>query len=189
MARIALFGGSFNPPHIAHQLACLYVRETAAVDEVWMVPTFRHPWAEGHDAPAHPIKQELAPFDDRFEMCRRAAARLPGVTVSRVEAELGGESRTLLTVQHLRKTRPGDAFTLVVGADLVAERHLWFGYRELEQLVDFFVLGRAGHGGPPPELPAVSSTDIRAALRRGDDVSRLVSQGVLSYIRERGLYQ
>ena len=61
MARIALFGGSFNPPHVAHQLACLYVLETAVYDQLWMIPTARHPFAKA-----------LAPFPGRLETAHRA---------------------------------------------------------------------------------------------------------------------
>jgi nicotinate-nucleotide adenylyltransferase len=178
MARIALFGGSFNPPHVGHQLACLYVLETSACDEVWMVPTF-----------VHPFEKQLAPFPDRLEMCRRAAARTQGLRVSTVEAELGGESRTLHTVQHLQREHPHDAFSLVIGADLLAERHLWYRADELERLCPFIVLGRAGYAGPEPALPEVSSTAIRARIARGEDCSRLVGREVLAYIHERGLYR
>ena len=177
MPRVALFGGSFNPPHVAHQLACLCTLELSGCDEVWMVPTFQHPF-----------QKSLAPFEDRFEMCRRAAQHLVGVQVSRVEAEMGGESRTLNTVKHLHRHHPGHQFTIVIGADLVDERKTWFGYEELAQMVSFFVIGRAGLG-PMPQLPAISSTDIRARIGRGEDVSRLVPESVLEYIREKGLYR
>ena len=63
--RVALFGGSFNPPHVAHQLAALYVLETAPVDELWFVPAFEHAFGK-----------PLAPFDDRLAMCELAAAAL-----------------------------------------------------------------------------------------------------------------
>ena len=43
MRRVAFFGGSFNPPHVAHQMACLYVLETQPVDAVLVAPTWRHP--------------------------------------------------------------------------------------------------------------------------------------------------
>ena len=43
MTAIALFGGSFNPPHVAHQLVALYVLETQPIDELWFVPTYTHP--------------------------------------------------------------------------------------------------------------------------------------------------
>ena len=42
MTRVALFGGSFNPPHVAHQLVALYVLETQPVDELWFVPVYEH---------------------------------------------------------------------------------------------------------------------------------------------------
>jgi len=180
--RIALFGGSFNPPHIAHELACLLLLETGRCDEVWMVPVFQHPFA---DSP----NKALVAFDHRFAMCERASARIAGVRVSRVEAELGGESRTLHTVKHLIATRSQDSFALVVGADLLSERYLWYGWDELEKLVEIIVLGRVGYGGPEPLLPAVSSTDIRARISRGEDVSRLVSNDVLRYIEKERLYQ
>ena len=177
MPRVALFGGSFNPPHVAHQLACLVTLELSGCDEVWMMPTFQHPF-----------QKSLAPFEDRFEMCRRAAQHLGGVQVSRVEAELGGESRTLQTVKHLRRLHPAHAYTIVIGADLVDERKSWFGWDELEKMVDFFVIGRAGKG-PEPQLPPISSTEIRGKLARGEDVSRVVPQSVLEYIAEKGLYR
>ena len=46
MTTVALFGGSFNPPHIAHQMVALWVLETQAVDGLWMLPTWRHPFGK-----------------------------------------------------------------------------------------------------------------------------------------------
>ena len=65
MREVALFGGSFNPPHVAHQMVCLFVLETCRVDAVWMVPTFRHAFSK-----------ELCGFEHRFRMCELAAAPL-----------------------------------------------------------------------------------------------------------------
>ena len=57
MARVALFGGSFNPPHVAHQMVALYVLETQPVDELWFVPTY-----------AHPFGKALVDYDHRIAM-------------------------------------------------------------------------------------------------------------------------
>jgi nicotinate-nucleotide adenylyltransferase len=177
--RVALFGGSFNPPHVAHELAALYVLETTPVDELWFVPCFKHPF-----------EKTLEPFADRVEMCRRAAAALgPRARVSVVEGELGGESRTLRTVKALQEKHPDDRFSLIIGADLEAEVSSWYGAEELRRLVDFIVVGRGGFsGGRGPAMPEVSSSDVREKLRNGAPVDVLVSRSVLDYVRQRKLY-
>ena len=180
--RVAVYGGSFNPPHVAHQLAITYVLATARprVDELWMVPTFKHPF-----------DKQLAPFADRARMCELAAAPFGArVRVSRVEEELGGESYTLRTVKALLQRHPGIELALVIGADLVAERERWHGWAELKALVPFVVVGREGApatGGV--QLPAVSSTLVRQRVARGEPIDTLVAADVADYIAARALYR
>jgi nicotinate-nucleotide adenylyltransferase len=178
--RVALFGGSFNPPHVGHQLAALYVLETGGFDELWFVPCFRHPF----DKP-------LEAFELRLEMARRTADPLgPRARVDEIERDLGGTSKTLRTVKALRDRHPAAAFSLVIGADLAAERDSWHGAAELKSLVGFTIVGRQGREGPegPLAMPEVSSTEIRERLARGLSVESLVPRGVLDFIRERKLY-
>jgi len=180
--RIALFGGSFNPPHVGHQMAALHVLETAAVDELWFVPAFQHPF-----------DKVLAPFDDRLRMCELAAAALGSrARVSDIERSLGGPSRTLRTVQTLQQRHPHDVFSLVIGTDLVGEVDTWTGAADLRRLIPFIVVGRAGRGMPGApagvDIPDVSSTEIRAALAAGRPPSAEVPKSVLDYIASRGLY-
>ncbi|MEK6607037.1 MAG: nicotinate-nicotinamide nucleotide adenylyltransferase [Myxococcota bacterium] len=180
--RIALFGGSFDPPHVAHQMAALWAIATARADRVLWVPCHRHAFGK-----------QLAEFHDRFEMCVRAAAFLgERGEVSRVEEQIGGESRTLMTLLRLREERRGASFTLLIGADLVEERTRWAGYDEISRIAQFLVIGRQGAPRPgqadSPPLPAVSSTSIRARISRGEDVSQLVPAAVLDHVRARGLY-
>ena len=185
--RIALFGGSFNPPHVAHQMAALYVLETAPIDEIWLLPTFRH--AHG---------KALAPFDDRLAMCELATRALGArAKVSDVERELGDESRTLRTLRTLQARFAAHIFSLVIGADLLAEVPSWYGGAELQRSVPFIVVGRsgaatgssgAGRGGALA-LPEISSTQVRAALAAGTSVEGLVPRAVLDYIYGHNLYQ
>jgi nicotinate-nucleotide adenylyltransferase len=183
VARVALFGGSFNPPHVGHLLCAAYVIATAEVDELWVIPCFRHPF-----------DKRLEPFDDRFEMCRRTMAPLGGsITISPVEQELGGESKTLITVKHLADRHPEHSFRLVVGSDILREREKWFGWPDIERLAPPIYVAREGYDGAEtaglPRLPSVSSTDVRARLARGEDTSTLVPRAVVEYIRTRGLYR
>ncbi|MDP8998839.1 MAG: nicotinate-nicotinamide nucleotide adenylyltransferase [Myxococcota bacterium] len=180
--KIAVFGGSFNPPHVAHVLAGALVRSTEDVDRLLVVPTYRHPFGK-----------PLEPFSDRLAMCELAMAWMRGVEVSRVEATLGGESRTLRTLQHLAEAYPGCSLRLVMGADVLAEAPRWFGFDEIARLAPPIVLGRVGvdvPGAGPALLPNVSSTHVRAVIARGawSEAEKLVPQAVLGYVRARGLY-
>ena len=69
--RVAVFGGSFNPPHVAHVLACALVLAVEDVERVLVVPTFVHPFAK-----------PLAPYDERLAMCALAFRGMPAIEVS-----------------------------------------------------------------------------------------------------------
>lgn len=182
MTTVALLGGSFNPPHIAHQMACLVALESVGADEVWMVPTYRHVFGK-----------ELAPFDHRVAMCERAIAVFGGrASVCRVEAELGGDaSRTYDTLLALGHRYPERRFRLLVGSDILAESERWYRWDEVERLGDLIVLERPGYPSAralPPALPPVSATEIRERLREGGAPQGLLPRGVWDYIRKEGLY-
>jgi nicotinate-nucleotide adenylyltransferase len=179
---VAVFGGSFNPPHVAHVLACALVLSVEEVDRVLVVPTYKHPFSKS-----------LAPYDDRVTMCKLATAWMPGVAVSRVEEELGGESRTLRTLEHLASANAEWRLRLVIGADILTEAPRWFGFESIAKLAPLIVLGRAGvaaSGAGPQLLPEVSSTQVREAIARGawSELRGLVPRQVLAHARERGLY-
>jgi nicotinate-nucleotide adenylyltransferase len=182
--KVGIFGGSFNPPHVAHVLACALVRAVEDVDRVLVVPTYKHPFAK-----------PLAAFDDRVTMCELGMAWMPGVEISRVEEDLGGESRTLRMLEHLARAHAEWQLRLVIGADILAEAPRWFGFETITKLAPPIVLGRAGAAAArgsdvPALLPEVSSTRVRAAIASGswDEVERLVPRSVLAYVRARGLY-
>lgn len=182
MTTFAVFGGSFNPPHISHVLALVVVHAQFEVDRLLVVPTYQHPFAKS-----------LAPYEDRVKMCELAMGWLPRVEISRVEEELGGESKTLRTIEHLRTKHPGVDFRWVMGADIVVESAKWHRFDRVKELAPPIVLGRAGvsfEGAPPPVLPAISSTEVRARLADGNTagIEALVPKAVIAYARERRLY-
>jgi len=180
---VAVFGGSFNPPHVSHLLAVTVALARFDLHRVLVVPTYQHPFAKS-----------LAPYDDRVRMCELAMGWLPKVEVSRVEEELGGESRTLRTLEHLHAKHPRWSLRFLMGADLVTESAKWYGFDRIAQLAPPIVLGRVGveyPGAPVPVLPDVSSTDVRAGIAEGrwDDLGPLVPRAVLEHARARGLYR
>ncbi|MBX3204317.1 MAG: nicotinate (nicotinamide) nucleotide adenylyltransferase [Labilithrix sp.] len=179
---VGVFGGSFNPPHLAHVLTLAVVLARFEVERLLVVPAFKHPFAKS-----------LAPYDDRVAMCELAMGWLPRVEVSRVEEELGGESRTLRTIEHLRARHPNRPLRFIMGADLMLESSKWYAFDRISALAPPIVLGRAGveyPGAPTPVLPAISSTEVRARLAAGDldGLDELVPPAVIAYARSRALY-
>src|SRR5205085_1006693 len=141
MTRVALFGGSFNPPHVAHQLVALYVLETQPIDELWFVPTY-----------AHPFGKQLAPYEDRLAMCELATHTLGDrVRVSRAEEELAKRpefvaSRTLDLVEYL--AGQGHQLRLVIGTDILGETAKWHRWSDVIAIAPLIVVGRTGHALP-----------------------------------------
>ncbi|MCS6901357.1 MAG: nicotinate-nicotinamide nucleotide adenylyltransferase [Myxococcales bacterium] len=180
--RVAIYGGSFNPPHMGHVLAVTYALAVHPVDAVLVIPCFQHPFAK-----------DLVSFSHRFALCERAFGWLPGVEVSRVEAELGGESRTLRTLEALRERYPSWSFRLLVGADILHDAPQWYAFDRVTELAPLLVLGRCGvvaPGAPQPLLPEVSSTELRTWLQGGNlaRARELMPSRVMDYILQHGLY-
>jgi nicotinate-nucleotide adenylyltransferase len=179
--QVALLGGSFNPPHVGHLLAAHYVRATQGVDEVWFMPTFRHPFGKA-----------TAPFEHRVRMCELLCQDAAGwMKTSRVESEVGKDGRTVDTLEFLLARYPEHRFTLIIGSDILKDLPSWKDFERIQRMARVVVLYRAGYPadeavGPP--LALVSSTDIRDRLMRGELPSDLVPSAVLAYAREHHLY-
>lgn len=179
---LAVFGGSFDPPHLGHVLLATYALSMTLVERVLVLPVYRHAFGKA-----------LSDFDERLMMCRIAFADLKRVEISDYERVLGGESRTLRLVRALGEAYPGHRLRLLVGADILRERDAWQGFDEIQKLAPLLVAGRAGYeteAVPPdaPVLPDVSSTRVREALARGDSVAAWVPARVREHIAARGLY-
>ncbi len=178
----ALFGGSFNPPHYGHFLAAAWALLSGQVDEVWMMPAYRHPFGK-----------ELAPFDHRVEMCRLGCSALSErIKVVEWEREFN-TVYTVDTVRLLKSKFPSRRFRLLIGSDILGERDKWKDFEVLEKLAPPLIAPRGGfsdvYSPIPPLLPELSSREIRQKIASGDSsVEYLLPPAVLGYIREHGLY-
>jgi nicotinate-nucleotide adenylyltransferase len=183
---IAVFGGSFDPPHVAHLLVVSYVLAVGEFERVLVVPVFEHA-----------LDKQLAPFADRLDLCLHAFAELPHVEVSEIEADLPRPSYTVRLLERLRADRPDESLRLIIGSDVLPETPRWHDFESVKALAPPFVITRAGFEGEglgPALMPDVSSTRVRELLaRRGDpavdrELAWLVPRRVRERISERGLY-
>lgn len=187
-APIALFGGSFNPPHLGHLGVCAHVLRVHP-GELWLLPTF-----------VHPFGKRLAAFEDRVAMCELLLADLDDPThrarVLTVERDVPARTgRTIDTLRYLCGLHPGRAFRLVLGADLFEERHQWKDFDEVERLAPPLWIPRRGFDeanralGLTPFLGDVRSVEIRARLSSGESLEGLVTERVARYISRHALYR
>ncbi len=207
---IAIVGGSFNPPHLCHIFIVQYILAVAKPAQVWLLPCYQHAF-----------RKTLALFEHRLAMCALAveAFRDERVKALPFERDRQGTSWTIDTARYVKRLYPDDRFLWVIGSDVLAELHRWKNFDELQQLVDFWVVPRAGT--PPSRgatraqagsehaavaiqrliaqaqeleqqgmfLPNISSSQIRERIRQGLPIHHLVSTSVAEYIDHHQLYR
>jgi nicotinate-nucleotide adenylyltransferase len=193
LERIALLGGSFNPPHLGHLFLADQVIHEFHYDRVIFVP-----------ARVRPLKDIAAGADDadRLEMLRLACRRNPRFDLEDCELSRNGPSFTFDTICYIEKKYAGSIvgkIGLIIGDDLIPDFDRWYHYRDLVDRCDIILARRLrGEGEIPFPYPhlvldnallKVSSTDIRHRIADGRSFRYLMPPKVYKYIVEKGLYQ
>lgn len=215
LRRIGVFGGTFDPIHLAHLRCAEEACEQLGLDQVLLVPAAD---------PPHKQHRRVTPARHRLAMVRLAAAGNPRFRVSSIEIERSGPSYTVDTLRSLRlRLGPGARLTLLVGLDAFRDIGTWRDYRALFALADLAVWSRppGARGRPRALLPVaarqdfcyakdqttlihrtgtriqfltvtaldISASDVRLRLHRGRSVRYLVSPAVERYVTREGLYR
>jgi len=191
--RIGVMGGTFDPVHHGHLVAASEVAQVFTLDEVVFVPTGQ-PWQKDD--------RQVSPSEDRYLMTVIATASNPRFSVSRIDIDRGGPTYTIDTLRDLRAERGDEAeLFFITGADALAQIMSWQDVNELFKLAHFVGVTRPGHrltgDGLPEdnvslvEVPAlaISSTDCRQRVARGEPIWYLVPDGIVQYIAKRRLYR
>jgi len=200
--KIGIFGGAFNPVHNGH----LHLIDTLCdtplapdntpVERMLIIPTADPPHRTGAD---------FAPGEDRIRMLRLALTN-PKAEICDIEFRLPGKSYTFNTVTALRELYPEDSFYLFMGTDQLLHFNEWYRCDELAQMAQIVAFPREDGDMPRiaqfiaenPSLHAaavtavpyeMSSTRIRAAVKNGEDIRRIVPPAVANYVKEHRLYE
>ena len=162
--RIAVYGGSFNPPHVAHAMVASWLLWTDQVDEVWMVPVYRHAF-EGIQ------QKKLVDYQQRVQWCHLLTKDVDKrIKVSDIESHLPTPSYSIDTLTALRDREPIYQFRLVIGADVLPDLPKWKEWNRIEKEFSPIIVGRDGYACPKDAVsfPAVSSSQIRKELQQGN---------------------
>ena len=194
MKRVGLFGGSFNPVHVGHLVIAEQALSQAALDLVLWMPAFR---------PPHKAAEHLPSAFDRLAMCRLATVGHPGFDVSDLEIQREGVSYTVDTVVELERLHPDWDLHLILGGDSLSALNTWKNPEALLENVTLIVYPRHGDettadrltatqtGGILLDAPllAISASDVRGRLARGQSARYLLPDRVLSYVEDHALYR
>jgi nicotinate-nucleotide adenylyltransferase len=188
--RLGVFGGTFDPPHIAHLVVAIDVRDALELDEV-LVVVAGEPWQKVD-------RREVSPARVRFEMTRLAVEGVDRLRACDLEVDRAGPSYTVDTLAELARLHPGAELHLILGADAAAGLHTWERAEGLAALCRIVVVDRPGTRTSVPEGFAVeridaprldlSSTELRDRVATGRSVRFLVPEAVRSFIEARELY-
>ncbi len=180
--KIAVYSGSFNPLHIGHLAIMKHVTEEAGFDYVYLIVS-----------PKNPLKDGISSITgrDRYEAAVQAVRKHPElrVWVDDIELTMPEPHYTIRTLDALREREPENEFTLIIGADNLADIRRWRDYRRILSEYGVAVFPRIGFSLPDikydlqdeasnyritlldAQLVNISSTDIRNAIAAGDDPS------------------
>jgi nicotinate-nucleotide adenylyltransferase len=199
--RLGIFGGTFDPVHLAHLVMADQCREQARLDQVLFIPAPR---------PPHKREQPVTPFAQRVEMLGLAISGQPAFRIDELERDRPGPSYTADTLQELKERDPAAELCLIVGSDSLHDLPVWYEPARILELATLLVVARPGSAVLSEEalranlkLPAVhpvrvqrvdmplleiASRDIRRRLTEGRSVRYLIPRAVEAYIADKGLY-
>ena len=205
---VAVFGGTFDPPHLGHLSMLDAAFSAGVVDKAVVVPAAR---------PPHKAAEPAADFEDRLEMARLMGEGVSGkVAVSDIESRLDsdGPTYTFETMAALETEMPGVELRFLIGGDSLVALHTWFKARGIVERWGVVTVPRRGEGDGSeatervlaenwsPEIASrllesilpcgmedVSSSAVRRLLAEGKDASVFLQPAVSAYIKRKGLYK
>ena len=199
--KVAIMGGAFDPPTLGHLKVAQYVLNTSRTfDEVWLMPCCNHLYGK-----------KMADSKYRLEMCDLLTKEDKRIKTFdyEIKKEFSGETYQLIKIlleEDFAKNQYD--FSLVIGMDNALTFDKWVNYSLLERMIRFVVVPRKGYnindrpdvnwflkqphiylGTSDSPIPEISSTEIREAIQKGEDISKMTTELVVRYIEEQKLYR
>ena len=193
---IVLFGGSFNPPHMGHEIVLTQAFDLIPhLDAIWLLPTYQHTFVKNNDLA--PVQHRLAMAKLLLHPTKPWRSR---VNVQDCEITQKMSGQTIDSLQFLQKKFPQHQFSFLMGSDQLKAFDLWHDWQKLLELIPFYIYPRAGFPFKPlyPNMKIlehplqiitnISSTIVRQRLHDGLTINHLVPLKIADYIQKNKLY-
>lgn len=197
MKKIAIYGGSFDPPHKGHKLLAENLASVCGAEKVIIIPTALSPFKNSSSATA----------EDRLDMCK-LFFKEDLFSISDIEIKRGGKSYTVDTLAQIKEENPDAELFLFMGDDMLLSFDKWYCYQEILRLATIVCACRTENLEELQNMKSfvknvlkaeerviicesvpfeISSTEIRSSLK--DGVNKGLSEEIYNYIAAKGLYQ
>lgn len=198
--KIGIYGGTFNPPHIAHVRACEAFYNAVKPDLLLVIPDF---------LPPHKEVECDATAEERLEMTRLAFKSVRGARVSDMEIVRGGRSYTAITLSEL--SSPDRELYFLCGTDMFLTLDSWYkpevifslaticyvrrendkeNDKRISELTEYYKKRYSAKIiSVSVDVTELSSSELRQKIKSGTNVNGLLPENVNNYIQKRGLYK
>jgi len=188
---IAIFGGTFDPPHNAHVAIAEKALSQFNLNKIFFIPAY---------IPPHKPRNLSSSAKHRLKMLELAIGKNKKFAISKIELRRRGVSYTVDTLRFFRKKYPSSQIFLIIGADNLAIFGKWKSYKSIIKLANLLVYKRRGFGWAlksgvvkfsliKGSTLNISSTKIRELVAEGKSIAGLVPKAVEKYVKSNSLYK
>ena len=200
MKKAGILGGTFDPIHNGHMAMAERAIEQLGLDEMILLPA-GNPY----------FKKGITPYEERYEMCKRAAREsryAQKMSVSRLEADESKPTYTYVTLGAVKESDPETELYFLCGADVLQSIDSWRNPEGIFAVAKLAVFERDGSESVrrsalalkekyrdadcvfiSGDVPDISSTMVRECVKKGESIEGLVSTAVREFIEGRRFYQ
>ncbi len=177
--KIALFGGSFDPPHKGHEIIVKEALKNLDIDRLIVMPNYLNPFKNSFSAPA----------DLRYRWLKKIFSQTNRVEVSSFEIDKHRAVPTIESVKYLYDSFNIDKLYIIIGADNLKDLNRWQDFDELKKLAAFVVATR-DELDIPKELKIlnisanISSTKLRKDINKSDMLNESVKNEIVNFYKK-----
>jgi nicotinate-nucleotide adenylyltransferase len=132
ITNIAIYGGSFDPPHIAHEEIIKLASSNLDIDRLFVIPAYLNPLKNTN----------LFTPNQRLDLMKMVCKDYKNVIVDDYEIQNDIPTTTYDTIMHLKQQYNLDKIYLIIGEDNLAIWHKWYRYQEIEEMVELVIATR-----------------------------------------------